>query len=89
MRSGLSSTRKTVTVWNESSRGQGLEIRRYEKSLRELVLFSLENLGAAGSHLGVVVEGQSLSDGEGMRGNRHKLERREFPLEITKSFFLP
>lgn len=42
MRLGLSSTRKTLTDWNESSRGQGLEIRRYEESLSELALFSLE-----------------------------------------------
>lgn len=42
MRLGLSSTRKTLTAWNESSRGWGLELRRYEKSLGELALFSLE-----------------------------------------------
>lgn len=34
-----------------------------------------------------MVEGQSPSDGVGMRDNRHKLECREFPLEIRKSFF--
>jgi len=42
LRLGLPSPRKTLTAWNENSRGQGLEIRRSEKSLSELALFSLK-----------------------------------------------
>lgn len=73
---GLSSTTKTLTGWNESSRGQGLQIRRCKKSPSETALFSLEEnvvlLAATGERgwRGLLLQRREAGGQQGTSWNR-------------------
>lgn len=86
---GLSSTTKTLTGWNESSRGQGLQIRRCKKSPSETALFSLKEnvvlLAATGERAG----GASSFRGGRLGGSKAQAGTEGPSITDKEKFFSP